>query len=423
MAPGPSPAAWRPPRVWPAAFPRRPGWWRQIKDEIARHPADARALLARVFDLREKAADEIRPGDRLSRPQLAKTLAKLQARGARAFYTGEIARAIVTAVADTGMSRDDLSRYRPIERAPLATMVRGKRVLLMPPPSAAGVLITQALGMVGERWAGTAAQPRSPDYLHLLAEALKHGFADRARFLGDPGFPGQSWQHLLAPAYHRELAARFDPERVLGHDRYGAAAPQAAAPARDAGTAHISVVDRHGNAVALTTTVNLEFGARIVAGETGILLNDELDDFAAAPGRPDVFSLPGGAANRPAPGKRPLSSMSPTIVLGERGVELVTGAAGGPRIVSATLQVLLEVLYFGRSAQQAIAAPRIHHQWEPDVLWVEPGIPAETVRALEQKGHHVEPRADIAKANLILRGPSGLDAAADPRAGGAPAGQ
>jgi gamma-glutamyltranspeptidase/glutathione hydrolase len=207
---------------------------------------------------------------------------------------------------------------------------------------------------------------------------------------------------------------------VIAHDAYGTPERRPTEPARDGGTAHVSVVDKAGNAVALTTTINLEFGARLVAG--GIVLNDQMDDFTLLAAHPDVFFLTGSDANRPGPGKRPASSMSPTIVLGDGGVALVTGAAGGPRIVSATLQILLDVLVFGLDARQAVAAPRIHHQWEPDILYYEPGLPVETVRALEIKGHHTKPRADIGKANAIVRTRSGLDAAADPRSGGEPAG-
>jgi gamma-glutamyltranspeptidase/glutathione hydrolase len=242
-------------------------------------------------------------------------------------------------------------------------------------------------------------------------------------------------EHLLDPRYHRTLSTRVRPDRVLAHDAYGTPAERPTKPARDGGTAHVSVVDQDGNAVALTTTINLEFGARIVAG--GIVLNDQMDDLTGAPEpcgegletlpgfpchRPDVFSLSGSDANRPAPGKRPVSSMSPTIVLGDRGVELVTGAAGGPRIVSATLQILLDVLVFGLSAEQAVVAPRIHHQWEPDILYYEPGLSGDAVRALENKGQRPRPRPDIGKANAIRRTRTGLDVASDPRSGGAPAG-
>ena len=407
-------------------FQASPFLIRQIEDEIARHPASGPALVSEVFETGARAASEIRAGDLLARPRLAQTLVKLRAGGAKAFYRGAIARAIVAATAAAGgvLSLDDLARYAPIERTPLETKFLGRRVLLPPPPSAGGVIVAQVLGILADRAEGFArdGDPLSPDYLHVLTEALKHGFADRARFLGDPAFASLPLGHLLDPAYHHELSARLRPDGVLAHEAYGTSAPLSAGPAHDGGTAHVSVVDSAGNAAALTTTINLEFGARIVAGETGIVLNDELDDFTAAAGQPDVFSLSGGDANRAAPGKRPLSSMSPTIVLGQRGVELVTGAAGGPRIVSATLQILLDVLLFGRSARQAVEAPRIHDQWEPDVLFFEPALPAEVARTLEKKGQRTQVRPDIGKANAIVRTGLGLDAAADPRSGGAVAG-
>jgi gamma-glutamyltranspeptidase/glutathione hydrolase len=297
-------------------------------------------------------------------------------------------------------------------------------VMLMPPPSSGGIIIAQALDIVGEHVAkGEVNGGLEPgEYLHLVAEALKHGFADRARYLGDPDFVTLPLDRLLDPAYHRELAGRVRPNGVLPHEAYGTPFPRNTAPARDAGTAHLSVVDQEGNAVALTTTVNLEFGAHVVAGDTGILLNDELDDFTPAPGRSDVFSLPGAAANVPEPGKRPVSSMSPTIVVGEHGVEMVVGAAGGPRIISATLQLLLDHLLLGMTAKQAMEAPRIHHQWEPDVLYYEAALPSALVRALDSKRHQTKSRPDVGKANLILRAEAGLEAAADPRSGGAAAG-
>jgi gamma-glutamyltranspeptidase/glutathione hydrolase len=207
---------------------------------------------------------------------------------------------------------------------------------------------------------------------------------------------------------------------VLAHKAYGSAPSVASQPARDAGTAHLSVIDQKGNAVALTTTINLGLGARLVAA--GVVLNDEMDDFAPAPHSPDVFALSSGKSNRPAPGKRPVSSMSPTIMLGDHGVEAVLGAAGGPRIVSATLQVLLDVLVFGLSPGQALALPRIHHQWEPDVLEHETALPEAVLQSLERKGHRPRLHPGIGKANLILRSAGGLDAASDPRTGGRPAG-
>jgi gamma-glutamyltranspeptidase/glutathione hydrolase len=394
----------------------------QIRDEIARNPTTGPDLVAKIFSIGRQAASRLRAGDRVARPALTATLERLRRAGPEAFYRGDIAAAMVDAVSAAGgvLALDDMARYAPVEREPLTTNFLGHRVLSMPPPSAGGTIMVEVLGILANRpeeWRRKGS-PTSPAYLHELAEALKHGFADRARFLGDPAFARVPLAHLLDASYHRELAQRNQPDRVLAHDAYGTPARRPTAAPRDGGTAHVSVVDEAGNAVALTTTINLEFGARIAAD--GIVLNDQMDDFTSE--RPDVFALAGSDANRPAPGKRPVSSMSPTIVLGDRGVEVVAGAAGGPRIVSATLQILLDVLVFGLDARQAMTAPRIHHQWEPDILYYEPGISIETVRALENKGQRPQSRPDIGKANLIVRSRSGLDAAADPRSGGEPAG-
>jgi gamma-glutamyltranspeptidase/glutathione hydrolase len=422
----------------------------QIRNEIERNPGTGPDLVAKIFSIDRQAASSLRAGDRVARPDLAATLERLRREGAESFYRGDIAAAVVDAVLPQGgvLALEDLANYAPVERTPLETNFLGHRVLFMPPPSAGGTILVEALGILAHRpleW--RRAGPASPSYLHELAEALKHGFADRARFLGDPAFFSVPLDHLIDARYHRDLAQRNQPDHVLAHDAYGTPAKAPTKSAHDGGTAHVSVVDKAGNAVALTTTINLEFGARIVAA--GVVLNDQMDDFTPAPElcgqppsfarrgpsqegmetlpgfpcqRPDVFSLAGSDANRPEPGKRPVSSMSPTIVLGDRGVELVAGAAGGPRIVSATLQILLDVLVFGLDARHAITTPRIHHQWEPDILYYEPGVSAETVRALENKGQHPKPRLDVGKANLILRSPSGLDVAADPRSGGEPAG-
>jgi len=388
-------------------------------------PSEAGSFLARVLARKRGVLADLRAGDLVRRPELAQTLARLRREGAAAFYRGEIASAIVTAVQDAGgvLDRNDLARYSPVERAPLSTTFRGRRVFALPPPSAGGVVMFEVLGMLSERMKSwNPGGPQDPAYLHVLVESLKHGFADRSRFLGDPAFVSVPLSHLLDASYHRELQARIRPDATLAPDRYGSAGPSAPAPARDAGTAHISVVDSEGNAVALTTTINLEFGAHLVAGGTGVLLNNEMDDFSLAPGVPDSFGLVAGGGNLLAPGKRPLSSMSPTIVVGDHGVEMVLGAAGGPMIISSTIQVLLDALLFGMDVEAAEAAPRVHHQWSPDVLRYEPALPASVVEALRAKGHHPEARDKIGKVNLVVRTKAGLESAGEPRSGGAPAG-
>jgi gamma-glutamyltranspeptidase/glutathione hydrolase len=407
-------------------FPISPWTAQKIQEEIARSPASGADLVQRIFSFRGKDVRALRAGTRVERRDLARTLRRLAAGGARAFYTGRVARDIVAATKAAGgvIELEDLARYHPVEREPISIEFLGRRVLTVPPPSAGGAIVLESLGILGSRLPelGRKEGARSPDLPHFLVESLKHAFADRARFMGDPSFVDIPLQHLLDPAYHRALAARLRPDRVLAHDAYGTVQVAPTEPARDAGTAHISVIDKDGNAVALTTTINLEFGARIVAGRSGIVLNDELDDFTPAPDRPDVFAIAGGDANAAAPGKRPVSSMSPTLVLDDNGVALVAGAAGGPRIASATLQLVVDVLALGMGVEAAVRAPRIHHQWQPDILYYEPGTPTSLIRTLEARGHATQEREDVGKANLIVRSQDGLDAATDPRAGGSPAG-
>ena len=408
-------------------FPASAWLVEHVASALKQDASEAARFLSRVLARRRGSLADLHAGDLVRRPELAQTLVRLRREGAAAFYRGEMANAIVSAVQGAGGVLDlkDLAGYAPVERTPLVTTFRGRRIFALPPPSAGGVVMFEVLGIFSERmktWDPVPTGPQDPTYLHLLVEALKHGFADRSRLLGDPGFVSVPLSHLLDASYHRELQARVRPDRTLSPDRYGTAEPSVAAPARDAGTAHISVVDNEGNAVALTTTINLEFGAHLLAGRTGVLLNDEMDDFSLAPGVPDAFGLVAGGGNRLAPGKRPLSSMSPTIVVGDDGVEMVLGAAGGPMIISSAIQVLLDALLFGMDPEAAQAAPRVHHQWSPDVLRYEPGLPASVVGALRAKGHHVEAQDKIGKVNLVVRSKAGLEAAGDPRSGGAPAG-
>jgi gamma-glutamyltranspeptidase/glutathione hydrolase len=383
------------------------------------------AFLAQVFALARPFALPVKPGEVVRRPALAGTLAKLRTGGADAFYRGPIADEIVKATAAAGgvLSKDDLRAYDVVERPPLLTTYRGHRVYSMPPPSSGGIALSEALGILGEKM---KEPPRGPGrfssaYLHVLTEALKHAFADRARHLGDSDFVAVPLAKLGDPAYHRELAGRIDEQRTQKPERYGS--PTAPAqPPHDGGTAHLSVIDGDGNAVALTTTVNLGYGSHVIAGSTGIILNDQMDDFAIAPDTPNAFRLIGNEKNGVAPGKRPLSSMTPTIVLEGDRVQLAVGGAGGPTIISGTLQVLLNVVDGGLDAQAASAAPRIHHQWSPDTLSLEPEFSRDVIEGLERRGHKTAPRGHIATVNVVVRTAEGVEAAAEFRSGGAPAG-
>lgn len=394
-----------------------------LAKEIAKNRSELAAdpQLSRWF-LREDGSPR-REGELLQLPELATTLATVAREGPAAFYRGAIAREIVRAVRSRGgvMSEDDLAAYAPKWRAPLEGNFRGFRVLTMPPPSSGGGVLLAALGILRSDDL-TRLGHNSPTYLHLLAETLKHVFADRARYYGDPDFVRVPLAELLDADLTASLRRRIVATHTLPTEEYGSHLPAAASSVDDGGTAHLSVIDEEGNAVACTTTINTSFGAMLVAGSTGILLNNQMDDFALAPGAPNTYGLIGNEANAPAPRKRPLSSMTPTVVLqGDRAV-LAIGGSGGPMIISGTLQVLLNVLAFGYDAERAVAAPRIHHQWQPPVLLVEPQIDTSARNVLARIGHAVKEVPAMGAIQLVRRVTFGFEGAADPRKGGAASG-
>lgn len=361
-----------------------------------------------------------RRGDVVVRPALARTLEKWARSGGESLNTGEGARAIVRAVADAGgsMTVADLEAHRPKERTPLVGHWRGYTFLTMPPPSSGGVALLEALSVL-EGYDLLALGHNSSDYLHLLTEVQKHVFADRAHHLGDPDFVEVPIDRLLSPDRVGEIQRAIWPGRTFPPDAYGSLL----APVTDAGTQHISAVDRERGGIALTTTINTSFGSGVVVDALGIILNNQMDDFSAAPGVPNAFGLVGNEANAITPGKHPLSSMTPTVVLdGDGKVVLVVGASGGSTIISGVLQVVLDVLVFGMDAEEAVAAPRIHHQWIPDTLSVEPGIPDDVVRALKARGHDVVVRDGFTAVQVVTVGADGVvQGASDPRKDGRPA--
>lgn len=386
-----------------------------INDVMGKDP-----VIQKVFDFKAP----VHPGDLVRRPALGKTLALIAKHGPKAFYEGDIAKDLVATVTAAGgvISAADLSGYAASDRQPIETTYRGLRIVTMPPSSSGGIVVATALGIL-ER---VVPNPKrlghnSSAYLHALAEALKHGFADRARHLGDSDFVQVPLEKLLSKEYQTELAARFLPEAVLANNKYGMPGADPVVPV-DGGTAHLSVIDSEGNAVALTTTVNLWFGAHIVSEKYGIVLNNEMDDFSVKPGTENAFRLLGTEKNAVAPNKRPLSSMSPTLVFDDKGVKIAVGGAGGPTIISGTLQVLLNIVDFGMDAQAASSAPRIHHQWMPETLAYEPEIPVDVIKALERRGHKTQSRDQLTKVNVVVRTDKGFDAAAEVRGDGMPAG-
>lgn len=327
-------------------------------------------------------------GETFRQPDLARTLRRIAAGGAEEFYRGAIARELTTALRKGGslIAEDDLRHYEPRLREPLTGAYRGYRILAAPPPSSGGVALVQTLNIL-EETPYAADGHGSATALHWLAEALRRAFADRSEFLGDPEFVSVPVHGLTSKTYAARLRATIDPAAATpsSHVRPGDPLPYESPE-----TTHYSIVDPEGNAVACTTTLNTSFGSGVTAEGLGFLLNNEMDDFTAAPGVPNLYGLIQGTANEIRPGKRPLSSMSPTIVTREGKLFLVLGSPGGPRIISSVLQVLLNVIDFGMNLQQAVDAPRIHHQWLPDRLYIEgQGFSPGTIDRLRAMGHDV----------------------------------
>lgn len=353
------------------------------------------------------------PGDRLAQPDLASVLAGIGARGPEAFYRGPVAERIVAAVQGAGgiMTAGDLASYRAVVREPVRGRYRGYEVVSMPPPSSGGVHLIEILNIL-ERFDLAAAGAGSADAIHLMAEAMRPAYADRAAWLGDPDRTKVPVAGLISKRYAAGLAAAIRPDRARVSDDVKAGDPL---PYESDQTTHFSVVDAQGNAVANTYTLNFSYGLGLVADGTGVLLNNEMDDFAAKAGAVNAYGLVGGDANSVAPGARPLSSMSPTFLLRDGRLALVTGSPGGSRIITTVLGVVLGVVDFRLNIAEAVAAPRIHHQWRPDVILVETGLSPDTLRLLRERGHKVVVGSSSGSANSIGVGPDGLTGASDGR--------
>jgi gamma-glutamyltranspeptidase/glutathione hydrolase len=351
-------------------------------------------------------------GDVLSDAELANTLGLIARHGRKAFYEGEVAAAIAAACRDVdgAVRAQDLADYTVVWRQPVVGTYRGFDVVGMPPPASGGAVIVEALNVLEPAEFDRRGKDPALSY-HLLAEAMKHGFADRATSFGDPDFVSVPLARLVSKGYAADLSAGIDAARTRPSWAYG-----------DSGTTHVSVVDAKGNAVALTTSVNGLFGSGVRAPQAGVLLNNTIDDFSIGASA-NIYGLVGSKKNRIAPGKRPLSSMSPTIVLQDGRVRLVAGGAGGPRIISATLQTVLGVIAEGRSAAEAVDAPRIHHQWQPDVLLMETRafgtaqqpIMQSTADALTARGHTLDGARYLAAVNAVEVVGARAIAAPDPR--------
>jgi gamma-glutamyltranspeptidase / glutathione hydrolase len=358
------------------------------------------------------------PGDILVQSDLADSLEAIGRDGPRAFYVGPIADKIVAAVRGAGgvMVRGDLENYGAVIRKPVRGTYRGYDIVAMPPPSSGGIHLIEMLNIL-EGYPSPRVSDGSAAALHLQIEAMKLAYADRTAYLGDSDHFDVPLDWLVSRGHATELRGMIDPEHTRPARELR---PDIAVPG-SGNTTHFSVVDQDGNAVANTYTLNFNYGLGLVAEGTGIMLNNELDDFAAKPGVPNAFGLLGGAANAPAPDKRPLSSMTPTIVLKDGKPVLVTGAPGGSRIITTVLQVIVNALDGHKPIGDAVSAPRLHHQWWPDEVVVEGNFPADRIRALTALGHTVAVGPLFGSAHSIAVTPQGLTGAADLRARGAKA--
>ena len=353
-------------------------------------------------------------GDTLKQPELAATLERIQFQQRDGFYKGKTA-TLFLATTQGNVTQADLDGYQPKWRDPLHGTYRGYDILTMPPPSSGGVALLQILQMLEPRNLGKLGY-HTPAAVALVTEAERRAYADRATYLGDPDFGKVPVAQLLAPAYNKQRASTIRPD--------GAATPSAQVAAgtglpgyESDQTTHYDIVDTQGNAVSCTTTLNGAYGSKVIVAGAGFLLNNEMDDFSAKPGVPNSYGLVGGTANAIAPGKRMLSSMTPTLLTKGGRLFLVTGSPGGSTIITSVLQSILSIVDYGANAEEAVSAPRLHSQWLPDQLDVEPGaLTPAAEKTLQEKGFNPKPRASWGRLDVIRVLPSGqLEGGADPR--------
>ena len=416
--------------------------WREVVRpayELARDGFFAGALLAKRLEQKEDRLEDLpdllqafaspsspgeflRPYELIKRPDLARALKLYMEQGPEPFYRGEIAEAIVASSALSGgvLSSEDLERFEVTWREPVQGSYRERYTVYgMPSPSSGGIVILQILNIL--EGFELASLPLG-DRVHLIVEAMKHAFANRARWMGDADFVEVPTATLISKAYAEGLRALIKPDATLPLTAYGSTKP----PGDDDGTTHLSVIDSRGDMLACTSTINTSFGSLVYVPEWGLILNNEMDDFSAQPGVPNAFGLVGSEQNAIAPGKRPLSSMSPTLVLRDGEPYMVVGGSGGPTIITGTLMALLRVIDFDQEPSEAIASPRLHHQWLPEKLFFEGSEDGALEASLEAKGHEVVIRESYNSVQLIVveRDPDGsprLVGVSDPRKMGRPA--
>jgi len=399
------------------------------RPHLERWPATRATFFKHIDDSQTCALEQCPPaairtyqaGEKLVQKDLANTLAIISAQGAKGFYTGAVAQKIVDALkgADQPLTLEDLAQYKTEVRKPVEGLYRGVQILSMPPPSSGGIHLIQMLNLL-ERYPLKQYGFGSAQTLHLMAESARLAYADRAEHLGDPAFVKVPQSGLISKKYAEELALKINPQRMTPSSEVRAGKP---ASYESDQTTHFSVMDEQGNVVSCTYTLNLNFGSGIVAAGTGVLLNNEMDDFSVKPGVPNAFGLVGGDANAVAPGKRPLSSMTPVILMRDGKPWLATGSPGGARIITTVLQNIVNLIDFDMNIAEAASAPRMHHQWTPDFIRVERGFSPDTIKLLETMGHTVKVMPTMGRIQTVQRNGTLFMGASDPRnPDGAPVG-
>lgn len=373
-----------------------------------------------VMDLFFKKGKPVEIGEKITNIPLAKTLRVISEKGIKDFYQGSIAKKIASDMSKNGglITLEDLKNYTPKIRKPLLGTYRGYELVTMPPPSSGGTAILETLNILENYnigWNSTGFG--SSKHVHLVTEAMKYTFADRAEYLGDPDFVKIPLEKLLSKKHAKKITEKIDETKTKPIMEYGSKTI-----GEDHGTTHYSIVDKFGNVVSATETVNTFFGSQVVIKDTGILMNNQMDDFVVKTGVPNAFGLIGNKNNAIKSGKKPLSSMSPTIILKSGKPFMVLGASGGPRIISGTLQTIMNVIDFGMNVEEAVSSPRFHHQWSPNKLYIEKELPEDVRTNLINKGHELTiGNAENAVQAIVIKDGK-ITGASDPRKGGYPEG-